>query len=108
VTRLRGTLLDDRQEPTRDATVVVFPSAREGWSEGSRSVKTTRPDQQGRWEIKALPPGDYLAIALDFIEDGAWNDPDLLESLRKDAKAVTLPEAGDVTIPLTLAKPAGK
>jgi hypothetical protein len=108
VTRLGGTLLDGRQEPTRGSTVVVFPSAREGWSEGSRSVKTTRPDQQGRWEIKALPPGDYLAIALDFIEDGAWNDPDVLESLRKDAKAVTLPEAGDVAVPLTLAKLVGK
>jgi hypothetical protein len=108
VTRVRGTLRDDRQEPTRDATIVVFPRARESWSEGSRSIKTTRPDQQGRWEIKALPPGDYLAIALDFIEDGAWNDPDLLDSLRKDATAVVVPEAGDVAVPLTLVKPTGK
>ena len=37
---------------------------------------------QGQWQVKGLPVGDYLAIALDYVEDGAWNDRTTLESLK--------------------------
>ena len=39
--------------------------------------------------MRALPPqappprpGDYLAIAVDYVEDGTSNDPEYLESIR--------------------------
>src|SRR5690242_21588188 len=40
------------------------------WLEDSRYVRSARPDQQGTFQIKGLPPGDYLAVALEYVEDG--------------------------------------
>ena len=64
----------------------------------SRSVRAARPDQQGQWQLKGLPPGDYLAVARESIEDGAWNDPEFLEGLRAGAEHVTLEEGGSQTV----------
>jgi protocatechuate 3,4-dioxygenase beta subunit len=105
VTSIAGQLTDDKHMPLRDATVVVFPDDQAKWFESSRSVRAVRPDQEGQWEIKGLPPGEYLGIALPYVEDGGWNDPDYLEALRKDATRVTLAEAASQTVPLKLVVP---
>lgn len=105
VTSVRGQLTDDRNRPLGDATVLLFPNDADKWFETSRTIRSTRPDQQGTWQIKGLPAGDYLAVALDYIEDGAWNDPDYLESLRRDARRITVSPGGSHNIALKLAVP---
>src|SRR5437773_3829064 len=105
VTRIEGQLLDERNQPLRDATVLVFPSDADKWFESSKSIRAARLDQQGRWQAKGLPAGEYLAIALDYVADGAWNDPDYLESLRRDARKVTLADGGSETVALKVIVP---
>lgn len=105
VTTLSGQLVDDKDQPVHDATVVVFAADADKWFESSRAVKAARPDQQGQWRVKALPPGDYLAIALEYVEDGAWNDPEYLESLRKAASSVSLGEGASRTVVLKVVTP---
>ena len=105
VTSVAGQVLDAKSAPVGDATVLVFAKSAEKWFESSRWVRAARPDQQGKWQLKALPPGEYLAIALDYVEDGAWNDPEYLEALRASAETVTLPEGGSETVSLKLATP---
>lgn len=58
----------------------LFAAAK--WTLDSRFVRAARPDQQGQFEIRGLPPGEYRAIALDYVEEGIWNDPDYLSELR--------------------------
>jgi hypothetical protein len=105
VTRISGALMDERSRPVRDATVLLFPEDADRWYETARTIRAARPDQQGRWEAKGLPAGDYLAIALDYVEDGAWNDPEFLESLRRDARKVTLADGGSETVLLKVIVP---
>jgi hypothetical protein len=105
VTSIAGQLMDDRNRPLRDATVLIFPGDADKWFETARTIRAARPDQQGRWQVKGLPAGEYLAIALDYVEDGAWNDPDYLESLRRDAQKVTLAEGGSESMALKLVVP---
>jgi hypothetical protein len=78
----------------------VFPSDANKWFENSKTIRAARPDQQGRWQAKGLPAGDYLAIALDYVEDGAWNDPEYLETLRRDAQTIALADGGSETVAL--------
>jgi hypothetical protein len=52
-----------------------------------------RSDKAGTFKIAALPPGDYLAIAIAYVLDGDWNDPQFLESLRDQALRVSLKES---------------
>ena len=56
--------------------MVLFPRDRERRSGNSRYIAVGRPDQEGRFKVRALPPGDYFAVALDYVEAGAWTDPD--------------------------------
>jgi len=94
-----------RNRPLRDATVLIFPGDADKWFETARTIRAARPDQQGRWQVKGLPAGEYLAIALDYVEDGAWNDPEYLESLRRDAQKVALAEGGSESMALKLVVP---
>jgi len=100
-TRLRGRILDDKQEPA-EGTVVVFSEDRTRWRERSRSVRSARPDQRGEFSFKGLPPGAYLMVALDYVKDGEWQDPEFLEGLRKGATRVVLADAEDKRIDLAI------
>jgi hypothetical protein len=53
-------------------------------------VRTARPDQQGRCELVGLPPGNYFTVALDYVQDGMWNDPECLAGVRRSAQKLTL------------------
>ena len=92
-TDLSGLVTDDRGKPVLDATVVVFPANRERWTYLSRYVRTMRPDTNGRYSIKNLPPAeDYLIIAVQNLEQGQGSDPDFLTRAREEAKPFSLNE----------------
>ena len=105
VTELAGQVVNDKAAPVGEATVLVYPSDSDAWFEQARSIRLTRPDQQGRWQLKGLPAGDYLAVALEYIEDIAWQDPEFLESMRRYAEKVTIQDGGSHTLPLKLTVP---
>ena len=102
MTSVTGQLVDEKGSPLTDGTVVVFAADSSRWAEDSRFVRSVRPDQQGQWRIRGLPPGEYLAVAVESIEDGQWNEPEYLESIRRFGQKVTLVEAGEQTVALKL------
>jgi len=55
--------------------------------------------------IKGLPAGEYLAVALEYVEDGAWNDPEYLDSIRPYGQRVKLLDSGSRAIALELISP---
>ena len=105
VTEVSGVITDEKNAPVVDATVLLFPADADRWFEHSAALRSARPDQQGRWAIKALPVGEYLAIALDYVDDVAWKDPEYLESLRESAHKITIPDGGTQTLTLKLTTP---
>jgi hypothetical protein len=105
LTRVSGQLADDRGAPLANGTIVVFPEEAERWGDSSAFVRTARPDQQGNYEIKGLPAGDYLAVALDYVQDLSWNDPEYLEALRRDAQKFTLADGASHALSLKITSP---
>jgi protocatechuate 3,4-dioxygenase beta subunit len=106
VANLAGQITDDAGGPVVDGTVVLFANDPQKWYENSRWVRTVRPDQKGRYQVTGVLPGDYLAVAVDYVEQGIWNDPDYLGSLRRLGKAVTLSaDRPTADLPLTLVTP---
>jgi protocatechuate 3,4-dioxygenase beta subunit len=102
VTTVTGQLTDDKGAPITDGTVIVFADEVDKWSEDSRFVRSARPDQQGQYQIKGLPPGEYLAVAVDYVQEGMWNDPDYLESLRRYSQKFTLLDGTSQAVALKL------
>jgi protocatechuate 3,4-dioxygenase beta subunit len=105
VNTVAGVLTDDRGAPTTDGTIIVFANDADKWAEDSRFVRSARPDQQGKFQIKGLPAGDYLAVAIDYVEEGMWNDPEYLESVRRYGEKVRLTESGSHMVTLKLRSP---
>lgn len=99
-TVISGRVLDDRDALANDATVIAFADDAEKWGPHSRFIATARPDQQGRFRIAGLPPGRYVAIALDYLEPGEERDPGLLEDWRKRGTPLTLSDGQTYTLDL--------
>ena len=104
-TELSGLVTDDRGRPVVDATVIIFPATRERWTPMSRFMRALRPDTNGRYSIKAMPPSDdYLVIAVQNLEPGQSTDPELLDRAREEAKPFTLNEGEFKAVDIKLSK----
>jgi hypothetical protein len=101
-TTLSGLVNNDRGAAVKDYSVIVFPRDREKWSDGMRYLRTSRPDQDGRFKVSGLPPGDYYAIALDYVDSGEWTEPEFLERVRSNANEVSLNEGETKSLDLRL------
>jgi hypothetical protein len=101
VSDLNGKVTTAKGDITRDYTVVVFPDDPAKWAFPSRFVKTARADQQGQFRIRALPAEDrYLAVAVDYLEDGEGADPQFLEQIKGRATRFTLTDGESKSLDL--------
>jgi hypothetical protein len=98
---VHGRLIDEKGAAA-EGTVILFPEEPAKWSEEARLVKTARPDPSGTFEIRLVPPGDYLIAPIDYVQNGAWDDPEFLKSLQERATKVAVQEAGGASVSLTL------
>ncbi len=106
VNSIGGQVVDEKGTPITDGTIIVFATDSEKWSEDSRFVRSVRPDQQGSYQIRGLPPGEYFAVAIDYVEEGMWNDPEYLDAIRRYGQKVSLGDADAQTVTLKLTSPA--
>lgn len=97
VSSLSGTVRDGRGNAVGDVAVIVFPADEHLWFPQSRQIVTSRTDASGAYNISTVPPGDYLAIAVDDVEQGEWFDPAFLEQIRGRATRVKIDEGDQRT-----------
>ena len=89
-------------EPTRTAYVILFPQDRTHWGYLSRYVRLGRPNPDNQFRI-LVPPGEYLAVALDYVPPGEEiSDPAFLEPLRDRATPISLRDGDHKTLDLTV------
>jgi hypothetical protein len=104
--RFTGTAVDADGRATSAATVVLFPDDDAKWMPASRLIRSTRPGGDGRFSISQLPAGTYRAAALEFVENGQWEDPAFLATLRDTAERFVLTEGGSQVLTLKLPAPS--
>jgi hypothetical protein len=96
-----GRLTDERGTPT-EGTVLLFPSDPDKWLEVAGTARSARPDQSGTYRFESVRPGDYLLIALDYVQQWQVYDPEFLEQLRDRASRVTLSKDETEIVNLTI------
>jgi hypothetical protein len=101
LTDLSGAVHDVRGQVVKDYVLVVFPQDSKFWGGQSRFVRTARPNQDGVYSLKGLPPGQYYAVAVESLETGTQNDPAVLERLKAKGKVFSLTEAQTLTLDLS-------
>lgn len=95
LTEINGTVTDQSGTPMPEFTVLAFPEDSTLWRPQSRQIMTTRPDQNGKYQLRGLPPGDYFVAAIDPEVPGEWFEPTFLDAQRRGAARFSLVE-GDV------------
>ena len=101
-TRLSGTVTNARREAVKDYVVVLLPDRlKEGVLPG-RFTRTIRPNQEGRYDIKGLPAGDYLAVAVAALESGNEWDPAFRKQVEPSAKRFSLMHGQTAALDLEL------
>jgi len=92
-TVVSGQVTDSRGAPSKDCMIVIFARDEAKWEGTSRYIQTARPDQDGRFKVSGLPPGDYHAAASTGIrQPGEAGDPDVLKQIRDRAGRFSLGE----------------
>ena len=103
---ITGSVKDDRGQPALGTQVVIFPADSARWTFGSRYMRMTSVDQQGRFSVKNMPPyDDYRLVAVQDLEPGRNTDPEFLESVRDLASRVSLIEGGTAAQDLKIVRP---
>jgi carboxypeptidase family protein len=102
LTTVSGLVTNARGDASKDYTTIVFAQDKDKWTGNSRYQNMGRPDQDGRFKITGLPPGEYYIIAIDHLDPGQQSDPDFLESVRSRASSLSLNEGETKTVNLRL------
>jgi hypothetical protein len=92
LTPLKGTVVNAKSH-LADGTVIAFPRDPDKWFDGSRYIRSVRSDQRGEWEVKGLPPGEYLAVGVDDLQSDEIYDTELLRTLASRGRHITLSDA---------------
>jgi hypothetical protein len=92
LTEVNGTLTDSQGTPLTEYTVLAFPADASLWRAQARQIMTTRPDQNGKFQLRGLPPGEYFIGATDPVEQGEWFEPEYLDRQRAGASRFRLGE----------------
>lgn len=95
LSEVSGTVTDERGTPVTDYTVLAFPTDASLWRAQARQIMTARPDQNGKYQIRGLPAGDYYLAMVDPTEQGEWFEAAFLDQHRVGALRVLLGD-GDV------------
>jgi len=97
LTSITGTVRDATSTPVPALTVIAFAADQQYWTPQSRWIQAGRTDQNGTYRLRGLPPGDYLLLVSDTVEQGEWFDPSFLEQVRNAATRITLAEGDQKT-----------
>jgi hypothetical protein len=104
---LTGLVTDAAGRPAIQKFVMLYPEERELRSVRSIRFRTGRSDESGRYRITLLPPGDYLAVALDSPAPvGPWGRADASQfvPLERFSRRVTILGEGEQTLDLRVAE----
>lgn len=103
LTTISGLVTGARGETLKDYSAIAFSQDREKWKVFGRYQSMGRPDQDGRFKISGLPPGDYYIVALDKIDPNQFSDPEFLDAIRIKATSLSIHEGETKTVDLKLA-----
>ncbi|MBI3403919.1 MAG: carboxypeptidase regulatory-like domain-containing protein [Acidobacteria bacterium] len=88
--RIEGSVLDAENLPAAAVTVVLVPSQKR--RSNPTFYKTATSDAQGKFNMSAIPPGDYKLFAWDDVDTGAWQDPEFIAPFEARGVSVTIGE----------------
>jgi len=91
-----GTVVNEKNEPVVNAVVVAAPEAK--YQKRSSHYYRGSTDQNGRFTIRGIRPGNYTLYSWESLEGEDYLDPDFLK--RFEGTSVKLEKSGHTTASL--------
>lgn len=98
---LNGTVKTENPEIGAEGVTVLALAERAELRRSSRFSRTIQTDQNGRFALLGLAPGEYLVIAVANLEPGGHTDPDLQKKFENLATRVQLDARQTKSVALT-------
>ena len=102
VTTVAGQVTDTRGQSLTDYVVVIQSAEQREPVVAARLIRTARPDTRGRFEVRNIRPGRYVATAIEALEQGRQYSPEFQKELRRGAREFTLKEGETIAVDLRL------
>lgn len=95
---VEGVITDHEGQPVANAVVVAVPETRmRGRMDRYRK---TQSDQNGRFQLQGLRPGDYTVVAWESVDGEEYYNPDFLKAYAGQGTAVRISEGERKMLPL--------
>jgi len=89
-----GETVDQNKDPVYDAAVIMVPKdAADGLV-----VFSAQSDQNGRFEFKSVPPGDYRLAAFTGLFEGEEQDPEFIRAHLSGAVDISITPNGSRSV----------
>src|SRR5262249_21447736 len=76
----------------KDYVAIILPSEPKDGLAAARFIRAARPDTNGKYQARGLPPGNYVGVAVESLDQGAEWDPAFQQMVKPRGKAFTLGE----------------
>jgi len=95
---VEGVITDHQGQPVANAVVVAVPEARmRGRLDRYRK---TQSDQNGRFQLQGIRPGDYTVLAWESVDGEEYYNPDFLKTYEGQGIALRVSESERKTLSL--------
>jgi hypothetical protein len=91
--RIEGAVLNSRNEPLANRTVVLVPDSR--LRQRSDVYKIASTDAAGHFKMQGITPGDYKLFAWDNVESEAWQNPDFIQAYENAGRPIRINEGSN-------------
>jgi carboxypeptidase family protein len=102
LTQVAGQVSDAKGQLLKDCVIIVLPAEQKEPIIAARWTRTARPDSSGRFLMRGLRPGRYVATAIETLEQGRQFAPEFQEQLRRAAREFLVREGESITVDLRL------
>jgi protocatechuate 3,4-dioxygenase beta subunit len=96
--RIEGSVVNTRNEPLSNRTVVLVPDIR--LRQRSDLYRVVSTDNAGRFRMQGITPGDYKLFAWENVETGAWQAPEFIQAYENAGRAIRINEGSNESLQL--------
>jgi hypothetical protein len=95
VSQIEGIVSDARLQAVAGVQAILIPDTNRDRID---LYKTATTDQNGRFTLRGIPPGDYKLFAWEDLEPNGYFDPDLVRRSEAAGKAVRVAESSKQSV----------